>query len=73
MQTEISHDRYTRFVGTEQTLLVENYSKKTNDFMTGKIEGGHTTHISSKNIKIGDYVKVLITEASPFALKSEII
>ncbi len=73
MQTEISHDRYKRFVGTEQTLLVENYSKKTNDFMTGKIEGGQTTHISSKNIKIGDYVKVLITEASPFALKSELI
>ena len=73
MQTEISHDRYKRFVGTEQTLLVENYSKKTNDFMTGKIDGGHTTHISSKNIKIGDYVKVLITEASPFALKSELI
>ena len=73
MQTEISHDRYKRFVGTEQTLLVENYSKKTNDFMTGKIEGGHTTHISSKNINIGDYVKVLITEASPFALKSELI
>ena len=73
MQTEISHDRYKRFVGTEQTLLVENYSKKTNDFMTGKIEGGQTTHISSKNIKIGDYIKVLITEASPFALKSELI
>ena len=73
MQTEISHERYKRFIGTEQTLLVENYSKKTNDFMTGKIEGGQTTHISSKNIKIGDYVKVLITEASPFALKSELI
>ena len=73
MQTQISHTRYKRFVGTKQTLLVENYSKKTNDFMTGKIEGGQTTHISSKNIKIGDYVKVLITEASPFALKSEII
>ena len=73
MQTEISHDRYKRFVGTEQTLLVESYSKKTNNFMTGKIEGGQTTHISSKNIKIGDYVKVLITEASPFALKSELI
>ena len=73
MQTQISHDRYKRFVGTKQTLLVEKFSKKTNDFMTGKIDGGQTTHISSKNIKIGDYVKVLITEASPFALKSEII
>ena len=73
LQTDISHDRYKRFVGTQQTLLIENYSKKTNKYMTGKIDGGHTTHISSKNIKIGDYVKVLITEASPFALKSELI
>ena len=73
LQTEISHDRYKRFVGTQQTLLVENYSKKTNEFMTGKIDGGQTTHISSKGINIGDYVKVLITEASPFALKSEIV
>ena len=73
LQTEISHDRYKRFVGTQQTLLVENYSKKTNEYMTGKIDGGQTTHISSKNINIGDYVKVLITEASPFALKSELV
>ena len=73
IQTQISHDRYKRFIGTEQTLLVENYSKKTNNFMTGKIDGGQTTHISSKDIKIGDYVNVLITEASPFALKSELI
>ena len=73
LQTEISHNRYKRFIGTTQMLLIENYSKKTNEFMTGKIDGGHTTHISSRNIKIGDYVAVLITEASPFALKSELI
>ena len=73
IQTQISHDRYKRFIGTKQTLLVENYSKKTNEFMSGKIDGGQTTHISSKDIKIGDYVNVLITEASPFALKSELI
>ena len=73
LQTEISHDRYKRFIGTQQTLLVENYSKKTNEYMTGKIDGGQTTHISSKDINIGDYVKVVITEASPFALKSELV
>ena len=73
IQTQISHDRYKRFIGTKQTLLVENYSKKTNEFMSGKIDGGQTTHIPSKDIKIGDYVNVLITEASPFALKSELI
>ena len=72
-QTEISHQRYKRFIGTNQMLLVENYSKKSNNYLTGKIDGGQTTHISSNNIKIGDYVKVLITEATPFALKSELV
>ena len=73
LQTEISHQRYKRFIGTNQMLLVENYSKKSNNYLTGKIDGGQTTHISSNNIKIGDYVKVLITEATPFALKSELV
>ena len=73
LQTQISHDRFKRFIGTEQMLLIENYSKKNNDFMTGKINGGQTTHISSNNVEIGDYVKVLITEATPFALKSSLI
>ena len=41
--------------------------------MSGKIDGGQTTHIPSKDINIGDYVNVLITDASPFALKSELI
>ena len=72
-QTEISHQRNKRFIGTNQMLLVENYSKKSNNYLTGKIDGGQTTHISSNNIKIGDYVKVLITEATPFALKSELV
>tara|TARA_X000000368_G_scaffold413852_1_gene402623 strand:- start:6158 stop:7534 length:1377 start_codon:yes stop_codon:yes gene_type:complete len=73
LQTEISHKRLKRFIGTTQMLLIENYSKKTNEFMTGKIDGGHTTHISSKNINIGDYVTVLINDATPFALKSELV
>ena len=69
-QTEISHKRYKRFIGTEQTLLIEGYSKKTTDYMTGKIDGGQTTHILSKDLNIGDYIKVIINEATPFALKA---
>ena len=70
LQTEISHKRYKRFIGTEQTLLIEGYSKKTSDFMTGKIDGGQTTHILAKDLNIGDYIKVIINEATPFALKA---
>ena len=70
LQTEISHKRYKRFIGTEQTLLIEGYSKKTTDYMTGKIDGGQTTHILAKDLNIGDYIKVIINEATPFALKA---
>ena len=73
IQTKISHRRYKRFIGTKQTLLIENYSKKTKDFMTGKIDGGQTTHISANDVNIGDYVDVKIIEATPFALKATLI
>ena len=73
LQTEISHRRYKRFIGTEQILLIENYSKKTNEFMSGKIDGGQTTHISANDVDIGDYVNIKITEATPFALKATLI
>ena len=73
LQTEISHKRYKRFIGTEQKLLIEGYSKKTTDYMTGKIDGGQTTHILANDLNIGDYIKVTINEATPFALKGTII
>ena len=68
LQTEISHQRYKRFIGTQQDLLIEKYSKKTDEFLSGKIDGGQTTHISSETVQIGDYIKVKITDATPFAL-----
>ena len=68
LQTEISHQRYKRFIGTQQDLLIEKYSKKTDEFLSGKIDGGQTTHISSEIVQIGDYIKVKITDATPFAL-----
>tara|TARA_B100001250_G_scaffold6213_1_gene5224 strand:+ start:1324 stop:2700 length:1377 start_codon:yes stop_codon:yes gene_type:complete len=73
VQTEISHRRYKRFIGTEQYLLVENYSKKTSDFMSGKIDGGQTTHVPSSDVNIGDYVRIMINDATPFALKGTLI
>ena len=41
--------------------------------MTGKIDGGQTTHVPSTDVNIGDYVKVMINDATPFALKATLI
>ena len=56
------------FVTWKIESMVEKYSKKTNDFLTGKIDGGQTTHIKAENVSIGDFIEVEIIEATPFAL-----
>lgn len=73
IQTDISHSRLQRFIGTHQHVLIEKYSKKTNDFVTGKIDGGQTTHIKAENVSIGDFVEVEIVDATPFALTAVLL
>ena len=73
IQTDISHSRHQRFIGTHQHVLIEKYSKKTNDFLTGKIDGGQTTHIKAENVSIGDFVEVEIVDATPFALTAVLL
>ena len=73
MQTDISHKRFKRFIGTKQKVLVEKTSKKNSEIFTGKIDGGHITHLDKGNLAIGDYINVKINEATPFYLKAESI
>ena len=69
LQTEISKKRYQRFIGTDQYLLVEKYSKKSENFMSGKIDGGQPLGKHEIYKKIGDFIKVRIVEATPGSLK----
>ncbi len=73
IQTDISHKRFKRFIGTKQKVLVEKTSKKNSEIFTGKIDGGHITHLDKDNLAVGDYINVEIKEATPFYLKAEII
>jgi len=73
IQTGISHKRFKRFIGTKQKVLIEKTSKKNDEIFTGKIDGGHITHLDKSNLSIGDYINVEIKEATPFYLKAEII
>ncbi|NDB29320.1 tRNA (N6-isopentenyl adenosine(37)-C2)-methylthiotransferase MiaB, partial [archaeon] len=73
IQTGISHKRFKRFIGTKQKVLIEKTSKKNDEIFTGKIDGGHITHLDKSNLAIGDYINVEIKEATPFYLKAEII
>ena len=69
-QTEISEKRYKRFESTKQTMLVEKVSKKDNNILTGRIEGGHIVHLESGIENIGKLLKVNVYDSTPFFLKA---
>jgi len=71
VQTEISSERYSRFVGTHQKILIENQSKKDQNVLTGKIDSGQITHIKDSDLNIGDLVDVNIYDSTPFYLKAK--
>jgi len=73
LQTDISEERYKRFLNTEQKLLIEKTSKKNSEIFTGRIDGGQLTHISKDNISVGDIVNVRIVDTTPFYLKAELL
>ena len=73
LQTEISTKRYSRFVGSQQKLLIENTSKKNKNVLTGKIDGGHITHIEETDLEFGDLINVQIYDSTPFFLKARLI
>ena len=69
-QTEISEKRYKRYQNTKQTMLVEKVSKKDNNILTGRIEGGHIVHLESSDEHIGKLLNVKIYDSTPFFLKA---
>lgn len=62
-------------IGTEQIVLVEGKSKRDESFGIGRIDGGEKTIFdnSESNHQPGEYVRVLITDATSQSLKSKLI
>jgi len=69
-QIKISQNRYKRFIGSTQQMLVEKPSKKDPNVLTGRIEGGHIVHLESTQNIIGQLIDVKVYDATPFFLKA---
>ena len=69
-QIKISQNRYKRFVGSTQQMLVEKPSKKDPNVLTGRIEGGHIVHLETTQNIIGRLIDVKVYDATPFFLKA---
>ena len=72
LQTQLSIESNLREVGKTVEVLVEGYSKRSNDDMYGRTSQYKTVVFPREGRQIGELVKVVITEASAATLKGKI-
>jgi tRNA-2-methylthio-N6-dimethylallyladenosine synthase len=70
-QSQISHERNRLDLGKEQIILIEGTSKKSNSELRGRNSANKVVIVPGEGIKLGDYVRVKITECSPATLFGE--
>ncbi len=65
VQQQISFEINQSLIGTEDIILVEGFSKKSNDFIAGRTDTNKTVIVPiNDKIKNGDYIKVKINKAT---------
>jgi tRNA-2-methylthio-N6-dimethylallyladenosine synthase len=65
VQQQISFEKNQELIGKEEIILVEGFSKKSNDFIAGRTDTNKVVIVPINNkIKISDYIKVKINKAT---------
>ncbi|MCX7797595.1 MAG: tRNA (N6-isopentenyl adenosine(37)-C2)-methylthiotransferase MiaB [Melioribacter sp.] len=73
LQQKISFEINQQLIGSEEVILVEGTSKKSDQFLSGRTDTNKVVIIPKKdNINIGDYVKVRIIRATSATLFGEV-
>jgi tRNA-2-methylthio-N6-dimethylallyladenosine synthase len=74
LQQQISWEINQELIGSDDTILIESISKKSDEFFAGRTDTNKICIIPRKDdIKFGDYVKVKIVRATSATLFGEII
>ena len=73
LQLKLSLERNNRAIGQVQKVLVEGFSKRSEDFLQGRNDQNKKVIFPKESYKKGDYVKVKITSCSSATLKGEAI
>ncbi len=65
LQHQISLEKNQYMIGTEEIILVEGFSKKSNEFIAGRTDTNKTVIVPiNDKIKTSDYIKVKINRAT---------
>lgn len=71
LQLKLSLERNNRAIGQVQKVLVEGFSKRSEDFLQGRNDQNKKVIFAKESYKKGDYVMVKITSCSSATLKGE--
>ncbi|MCB0729912.1 MAG: tRNA (N6-isopentenyl adenosine(37)-C2)-methylthiotransferase MiaB [Ignavibacteriae bacterium] len=73
-QQKISFEINQELIGNEEVILIEGFSKKSNEFLAGRTDTNKVAIIpAEQNIEKGDYVKVKITKATSGTLFADVL
>ncbi len=74
LQQQISFELNQELIGKEEIILIEGFSKKSDQFLSGRTDSNKVVIILlEQSIKPGDYVKVRINKATSATLFAEFI
>ncbi|MCU0469588.1 MAG: tRNA (N6-isopentenyl adenosine(37)-C2)-methylthiotransferase MiaB [Arcicella sp.] len=73
LQMRLSFERNNRHVGKIEKVLVEGFSKRSDDYLQGRNDQNKVVVFPKHHYKKGDYVMVKINEASAATLKGEAV
>ncbi len=73
LQLKLSLERNNRHIGEIHKVLVEGFSKRSEDFLQGRNDQNKVVIFPKESYKKGDYVMVKITSCSSATLKGEVL
>lgn len=72
LQQQISYEINQNLIGKEEIVLIEGFSRKSDEFLSGRTDTNKVTIIPAQSdIKPGDYVRVKISKATSATLFGE--
>jgi tRNA-2-methylthio-N6-dimethylallyladenosine synthase len=71
LQSKLSHESNKKDIGKKCVVLVENISKRSDEFMSGRNSENKVVIFPRKDLKPGDYVELTITDCTPATLIGE--
>ncbi|MGR3809912.1 tRNA (N6-isopentenyl adenosine(37)-C2)-methylthiotransferase MiaB [Jiulongibacter sp. NS-SX5] len=72
-QRNHSLERNERLIGTTQKVLIEGFSKRSDDFLQGRCDENKVVVFPKENFKKGEYVNVRIEECTAATLKGHAV